>query len=355
MPIRIAINGFGRIGRLVTRIAKLRREFDIVAVNDLGDPESLATVFKYDSVHGLYPGSVEFDGSKITIDGDEISFLQEKDPAKLPWLAMSVDYVIEASGVFRKRTDIEKHIYAGAKRVILTVPSKDPVDATIVLGVNTHELKREHKLVSNASCTTNCAAPVVKVLHENFGLTKGMLNTVHAYTNDQHLLDGAHKSDPRRARMAALSIIPTETGAGQAIGKVLPELAGKFSGMAMRVPVPDGSIIDLTFVSQRPMSTESINAVFVAAAALDVWRGILTVTSDPIVSVDVVGNPHSAIVDLGMTQCLDAHMAKVYAWYDNEWGYSNRVVDLAERMAAQDGIEVKFSPRGTGHIRQYEP
>ncbi len=351
MAIRIAINGFGRIGRLATRIAKLRHEFNIVAVNDLGEAKQLLTLFKYDSIHGIFPGSMDFDGERLKVEGDSFIFLQEKDPAQLPWKKLQVDYVIEASGVFRTRSEVEKHLQAGARRVVMTVPSKDPIDATIVLGVNDHELQPEHKILSNASCTTNCVAPVVNLLHKTFGIKKGMLNTIHAYTNDQHLLDSPHK-DPRRARNAALSIIPTSTGAGKAIGQVIPELQGKLGAIAMRVPVPDGSIVDLILETQQAVNEEKVNNLLSQAAQKEL-SGILQVTSDPIVSVDIIGNPHSSIADLTLTQCLDDHTLRLCLWYDNEWGYSNRVVDLIERMAEQDGQKVAFTPRGTGHYRSF--
>ncbi len=331
---RIAINGFGRIGRTITRIAKLRGHYDVVAVNDLADPDDLAYAFKYDSIHGVYAGDVSLEGRTITIDGDPFEVLSEPDPAKLPWADMGVDYVIESTGRFRKLDELNQHLQAGAKRVLLTVPSKDPLEATLVMGVNDHVLTADSRIISNASCTTNCAAPVAKVLHETFGIKRGLLTTVHAYTSDQRLIDAPHK-DKRRSRSAATNIVPTSTGAARAIGQVIPELAGRLDGMAMRVPVPDGSVVDLTVELDKDVTPEAINAAM-AEAARSSLQGILQYCEDPIVSGDVIGNGHSSIFDAALTQVIDNRMAKVISWYDNEWGYSTRVEELIARVASMD-------------------
>jgi len=336
---RIAINGFGRIGRTITRIAKLRRHFDIVAVNDIAPPEALLYSFRFDSIHGRYPGKAELVGGTMNIDGDPFLILSEKDPAKLPWKELGVDYVIESTGVFRKRTQLEQHLAAGARRVILTVPCKDPLEATLVMGVNDHVVDGDSRIISNASCTTNCAAPLVKVLHDTFGVKRGLLSTIHAYTSDQRLIDAPHKDDMRRSRNAATNIVPTSTGAARAIGEVIPALKGRLDGLAMRVPVPDGSVVDLTVELERDASVESINAAM-KRAAYGPMRGILEYTTDPIVSSDIIGNSHSSIFDAPLTQVIDGRMAKVVAWYDNEWGYSSRVEDLIVRLAKMDGMDV---------------
>jgi glyceraldehyde 3-phosphate dehydrogenase len=263
---KIAINGFGRIGRTIMRVAKMRGHYDVVAVNDLASPDQLAYAFKYDSIHGVYPGEVAVDGDQMTIDGDPFKVLCEEDPARLPWKELGVDYVVESSGVFRTLLDLNKHLDAGAKRVVLTVPCKDPLDATLVTGVNDHVVTSSTQIISNASCTTNCAAPLAKVLHENFGIKRGLLTTVHAYTSDQRLIDSPHK-DKRRSRNAATNIVPTSTGAARAIGLVLPELAGKLDGLAMRVPVPDGSLVDMTVELINPVTVKSVNLAFAQAAA----------------------------------------------------------------------------------------
>jgi glyceraldehyde 3-phosphate dehydrogenase len=337
---KIAINGFGRIGRIVTRIAKMRRHFDVVAINDLTDPEHLAYAFKYDSVHGLYPGNVHLEGNTLTIDNDPFKVLGEKDPEKLPWGELGVDYVIESTGRFRKISELESHLRAGAKRVIVTVPTKDYLESTVVLGVNDHVLTKEAKIISNASCTTNCAAPVALVLHRAFGIKRGLLTTVHAFTADQRLVDSPHK-DFRRSRHASMNIIPTETGAARAIGRVIPELAGKLDGMAMRVPVPDGSVVDLTVELERGVTKEEVNEAVRKAAEGDLM-GILQYQEDPIVSTDIIGNRHSSIFDPELTQVMDGTLVKVIAWYDNEWGYSSRVEDLISRLAALDGLTSDF-------------
>lgn len=337
---KIAINGFGRIGRTIIRIAKLRRHFDIVAINDLAEPEALAYNFKYDSVHRMYPGEVKLDGNTLAIDGDRFRVLSEKDPAKLPWKELGVDYVIESTGKFRKLSELQHHLDAGARRVLVTVPTKDHLESTVVLGVNDHVVTKDARIISNASCTTNCAAPLAKVLHENFGIKRGLLTTVHAYTADQRLVDTPHK-DFRRSRHAALNIIPTSTGAAKAIGKVLPELDGRLDGLALRVPVPDGSVVDLVCELGRKASVDEINAAFRQAAA-GPMAPYLQYSEDEIVSSDIIGNSHSSIFDAPLTQVLDGNFAKVIAWYDNEWGYSNRVADLIAMVARQDGLDPAF-------------
>ncbi|MFO7298890.1 MAG: type I glyceraldehyde-3-phosphate dehydrogenase [Actinomycetes bacterium] len=329
---RVAINGFGRIGRAVFRIIAERPESDIqvVAINDLSDDDILAYLLEYDTVMGRFDQEVEVGDGVMRVGKHEIKMLMERDPAKLPWRELDVDVVVESTGVFRDRDSLQKHLDAGAKRVILTVPSKGPIDQTVVLGVNDEELGAEDVITSNASCTTNALAPIVKVLDEAFGVRKGLMNTVHAYTNDQRLADVPHK-DLRRARAATENIIPTTTGAAKAVGEVLPNMKGRLDGMAMRVPVPDGSIIDLVVELDRDVTVEEVNAA-VKAAAEGPFRGIIEYTEDPIVSADVIGNPHSSIFDASSTQVLGGNLVKVFSWYDNEWGYSNRVVDLIERL-----------------------
>ena len=334
---KIAINGFGRIGRTIMRIAKLRKHYDVVAVNDLASLDQLAYAFKYDSTHGVFPGEVSFDGDIMEIDGDKFKVLSERDPAKLPWKELGVDYVIESSGAFRHLTDLQKHIDGGAKRVVLTVPCKDPLDATLVSGVNDHVVTPSSTIISNASCTTNCAAPLTKVLHDSFGIRRGLLTTVHAYTSGQRLIDSPHASDKRRSRNAATNIVPTSTGAAKAIGLVMPELAGKLDGLAMRVPIPDGSIVDLVVELDSDATVESINVVM-QAAALGPMKGILQYSIDEIVSSDIIGNSHSSIFDSLLTQVMQDRMVKVVSWYDNEWGYSTRVEELVQRLAQMDGI-----------------
>ncbi|PCJ23438.1 MAG: type I glyceraldehyde-3-phosphate dehydrogenase [SAR86 cluster bacterium] len=334
---KIAINGFGRIGRTIMRIAKLRKHFNVVAVNDLANPDQLAYAFKYDSTHGIYPGEVNCTDDEIEIDGDSFKVLCERDPAKLPWKEMDVDYVIESSGVFRHIKDLEKHLSAGARRVVLTVPCKDALDATLVAGVNDHVVTDASTIISNASCTTNCAAPLTKVLHEAFGIKKGLLTTVHAYTSNQRLIDSPHGSDKRRSRNAATNIVPTSTGAAKAIGIVMPELAGKLDGIAMRVPVADGSIVDMVIELERDASVESINAAMLAAASGPL-KGILQYSDEAIVSSDIIGNSHSSIFDSLLTQVMDKRLVKVVSWYDNEWGYSTRVEELIGRLAKMDGL-----------------
>lgn len=316
------------------RIAKLRKHYDVVAVNDLVDPEDLAYAFKYDSTHGTYPGEVSLDGNTLTIDGDPFEVLQEPDPRLLPWTDLGVDYVVESSGRFRKVAELEWHLEAGATRVLVTVPTKDALPATLVTGVNDHVVTADTRIISNASCTTNCAAPLAMVLHEQFGIRRGLLSTVHAYTSDQRLIDTPHR-DMRRSRSAATNIVPTSTGAARAIGLVLPALAGRIDGVALRVPVPDGSLVDLTVELESDVSVERINAAMQQAAAGRL-RNILEYCTDPIVSSDVIGNSHSSIFDAQLTQVIGKRMAKVIAWYDNEWGYSTRVEELIDRVAQLD-------------------
>jgi glyceraldehyde 3-phosphate dehydrogenase len=335
---KIAINGFGRIGRTITRIAKMRRHFDIVAINDIAPPEALLYAFKYDSIHGRYPGSVEICDNTMNIDGDPFLILSERDPSKLPWKELKVDYVVESTGQFRRLAELEQHLTAGAQRVILTVPCKDPLEATLVMGVNDHVLNGDARIISNASCTTNCAAPMAKVLNESFGIRRGLLTTVHAYTSDQTLIDAPHPSDMRRSRNAATNIVPTSTGAARAIGQVIPELDGKLDGLAIRVPVPDGSLVDLTVELECDTTVEEVNAAMKKAAE-GPMRGILDYNTELLVSSDIVGNSHSSIFDAPLTQVIGGGLVKVIAWYDNEWGYSSRVEDLVVRIAKLDGMD----------------
>jgi glyceraldehyde 3-phosphate dehydrogenase len=330
MSIKVAINGFGRIGRLVFRAAQARDDIEVVAINDLTNVKTNAHLLKYDSVHGKFPGTVEVSGDSMVVNGKAIKVLSERDPGNLPWRELGIDVAIESTGVFRTRDKIEKHLQAGAKKVILTVPAKDEIDATIVLGVNNDELKPEHKIVSNASCTTNCLAPVAKVLNDNFGIKRGWMTTVHAYTNDQSILDLVH-SDLRRARAAAQNLIPTTTGAAKAVGKVIPALKGKLDGIAMRAPVADGSVVDLVVELEKDTTAEEINAKMKEAAE-GALKGILEYCDDPIVSADVIDNPVSSIFDALSTSVMDGNFVKVLSWYDNEWGYSNRVVDLIAKL-----------------------
>ena len=328
MAIRVAINGFGRIGRNVLRSAKQsgRTDVDFVAVNDLTDAKTLAHLLRYDSVHGRYPGTVEVSGSGLIVDGDEIQVLSQRDPAALPWGELGIDVVIESTGHFSDRAGAAKHLEAGAKKVIISAPGKNE-DITIVLGVNEEKYDPEtHHVISNASCTTNCLAPVVKVLTENFGFRHGLMTTIHSYTNDQSILDLPHK-DLRRARAAAMSMIPTTTGAAKATGIVIPEVAGRIDGMAIRVPTPDVSIVDLVAEVEKDTTADEVNAAF-RAAAEGPLKGILAVSDEPLVSIDYTGNPNSSIVDGLSTSVMSGRMVKVLSWYDNEWGYSNRVVDL---------------------------
>ena len=332
--IRVAINGFGRIGRTVFRVIAQRPEagIEIVALNDLADDEMAAYLLKYDTVMGEFPGKVTVGDGYLVAGGHMVKTYTIKDPAQLPWKELEVDVVIESTGVFRTRAEVAKHLEAGAKRVILTVPAKDELDATVVLGVNDDDLEADDRIVSNASCTTNCLAPIAKILDEAFGIKRGFMTTVHAYTNDQRLADVPHK-DFRRSRAATLNIIPTTTGAAKAVGKVLPQLKGKLDGMAMRVPVPDGSTVDLVVELNTTVTVEEVNAA-VAKAAAGPLKGIVQYSEAPLVSTDIISNPHSSIFDAPSTLVLGGNKVKLLAWYDNEWGYSERVVDLIERLAA---------------------
>ena len=323
----VAINGFGRIGRSILRIiVENDSDINVVAINDLGNYENLAYLLKHDSVMGILDRNVSVAGDKLIVDDRTIQLTSIKDPAELPWKEMDVDVVVESTGIFRDSESLNKHLDAGAKKVLLTVPPKDNIDATIVLGVNDGDLKPEDKIVSNASCTTNCLAPIAKVLDDNFGIISGLMTTVHAYTNDQALAETTH-SDFRRGRSATQNIIPTSTGAAKAVGMVLPELNGKLDGMAMRVPVPDGSVVDLVVELEKKVSIDDINKA-VKNAADNELNGILEYSEVPLVSTDILNNPHSSIYDASSTQLLEGNHVKVVCWYDNEWGYSNRVVDL---------------------------
>ena len=339
MAVRVGINGFGRIGRLVLRVMAGRpSEFDVVAINDLADPKALKQLFKYDSVHGRYAGPVEAKDNALIVDGREIKILAERAPAKLPWDKLGVEVVLESTGVFTKR-QTEKggygdHLKAGARKVILSAPAKDDPDLMLVFGVNDDQLNAGHQCISNASCTTNCLAPVAKVLNDLFGIVEGLMTTVHAFTNDQHVLDLVHR-DPRRARAAGVNIIPTTTGAARAVGKVIPELNGKLNGFAIRVPVADGSLVDLTVTLKKSVKREDVNAA-IKEAAEGRMKGILEYSEDPLVSSDIVGNPHSSIFDSLSTMTMPVNggkMVKVVSWYDNEWGYSCRTADLIARAA----------------------
>ncbi|KZK73990.1 MAG: type I glyceraldehyde-3-phosphate dehydrogenase [Pelodictyon luteolum] len=325
--VKVGINGFGRIGRLVFRQAMDNPKFEIVAINDLCDTKTLAHLLKYDSTHKKFNGEVTVEGNNLVVNGKTITITAERDPLNLPWKALGCDLVVESTGIFTSREAAYKHITAGAKKVIISAPAKDKIDATIVLGVNDDLITGSEEIVSNASCTTNCLAPMVKVLEDNFGIEKGYMTTIHAYTNDQNILDLPHK-DLRRARSAAVSMIPTSTGAAKAIGEVIPELAGKLDGFAVRVPVPDGSMTDLTAILKKPATKEEINAAMKAAAD-GPMKGYLEYCTDPIVSQDIVGNPHSCIFDSLLTMSAGT-MVKVVGWYDNELGYSTRVTDLLE-------------------------
>ena len=332
MAVKVGINGFGRIGRNVYRAAQAAgADLEFVAVNDLTDPATLAHLLAYDSILGRFPGEVEAGEKSISIDGKELEVLSERDPAQLPWEELGVDVVIESTGLFTARADAAKHLEAGAKKVIVSAPAKEP-DVTVALGVNFDTYDREqHHIISNASCTTNCLAPVAKVLNDAFGIEHGLMTTIHAYTADQRLQDMPHK-DLRRARAAALNLIPTTTGAAKAVGLVLPELNGKLNGLAMRAPVATGSVVDLVFTPSNPTEPGAVNAA-VKAAAEGPLKGILAYTEDPIVSTDIVGDPHSSIFDAEQTMAIgDGRMIKVVAWYDNEWGYSNRCVELAGKV-----------------------
>ena len=326
--MRVAINGFGRIGRSVFRILDKRKDINVVAINDLFDREALAYLLKYDTVMGGFgDASVRIEGDLLHTANDAVKMISERNPADLPWKELDIDVVIEATGVFTTREKLTPHLDAGAKRVILTVPSKDEIDYTVVLGVNEDGLKPEHRIVSNASCTTNCLAPMAKVLNDAFGIVEGVMTTTHAYTNDQRLADVPH-SDWRRSRAAAENIIPTTTGAARAVGKVLPELAGKLDGIAARVPVADGSVVDLIVEVNRNVTVADVNAAVLAATKTDRLKNVLEYSNNHLVSSDIIGNPYSSIYDASYTRVVGNRFVKTLNWYDNEWGYSNRVVDL---------------------------
>jgi glyceraldehyde 3-phosphate dehydrogenase len=326
MAIRVGINGFGRIGRNVFRILENDPAFEVVAINDLGSDDMLAYLLQYDSVHGRFKGTVSHGDRCLIVNGREVKVYTERDPASIPWGKHNVDFAVESTGIFTSREACSKHLAGGAKKVLLTVPPKDAIDAVVVMGVNQEMLKKEHRIISNASCTTNCLAPMAKVLNDAFGIDHGLITTIHAYTNDQRVLDVLH-SDPRRARAAALNIIPTSTGAAKAVGQVIPELNGRLHGMALRVPVPDGSATDLVATLKKDVTTEEVNAALKAASD-GPMKGILRFTLDPIVSSDIVGDPASSIIDGLSTMVMQKRMVKVLSWYDNEWGYSNRCRDL---------------------------
>jgi glyceraldehyde 3-phosphate dehydrogenase len=325
--MKIAINGFGRIGRSVFRILDQRSDAEVVAINDVFDHEALRYLLSYDTVMGRFPGTLRLEGDTLVTSHGRTRMLRERDPLKLPWKDLGVDAVVESTGIFTSREKLMPHLEAGAKRVVLTVPAKDQIDYTVVLGVNDDGLKPEHRLISNASCTTNCLAPLAKVLHDSFGIVEGIINTVHAYTNDQRLADVPH-SDWRRSRAAAENIIPTSTGAAKAVGQVLPELKGKLDGIAARVPVPDGSVVDLFVELEKRVSVENVHAAIKTAADSQRLRGILQFVDSAVVSSDVIGNAHSSIFDAGFTSVTGGKFLKCLSWYDNEWGYSNRVCDL---------------------------
>jgi glyceraldehyde 3-phosphate dehydrogenase len=331
MATNIGINGFGRIGRSVFRILSERDDINVVCINDLFENEQLAYLLKYDTVMGIFQKEVRATEDEMYVDDQQVAMTAHRDPTDIPWKDLGVDFVIESTGVFRERNGLEKHLNAGARKVLLTVPAKDEIDATIVLGVNDDQLKPAHRIVSNASCTTNCLAPIAKILDESFGIEEGFITTVHAYTNDQRLADVPHK-DFRRSRAAGENIIPTTTGAARAVGKVLPQLKGKLDGLAMRVPVPDGSIVDLVARLGSKASVEDVNAA-VRKAAQGPMQKVVEYSEAPLVSSDIIGNPHSSIFDALSTSSLQDGFVRIVSWYDNEWGYSNRVVDLIDKMA----------------------
>lgn len=340
MAVRVAINGFGRIGRLTFRnLISRPNDFEVVAVNDLTDNKTLSLLLKYDSVHGRFDGDVQFDDENLIVDGKKIRVFEERDPSKLPWGDMNVDVVVESTGVFTNRAKdgkpgYDSHIQAGARKVVISAPAKDAPDLTCVIGVNDDQLTADMTCISNASCTTNCLAPVAKVLNDNWGISTGLMTTVHAYTNDQKILDLPH-SDMYRARAAAMNIIPTSTGAAAAVGLVIPELNGKLTGMAMRVPVPTGSVVDLVASLEKPANADEINAA-VKAAADGPMKGVLEYATDPLVSSDIIDNPHSSVFAADFTKVIEgsANLVKVVSWYDNEWGYSSRTADLIAKLGA---------------------
>jgi glyceraldehyde 3-phosphate dehydrogenase len=325
--MRVAINGFGRIGRSIFRVLDHRKEIDLVAINDIFDKGALVYLLKYDTVMGRFPGKVALDGDILNAGHQQVKLLSERIPEQLPWGDLGIDVVVESTGIFRQKAQLQNHLTAGAKKVILTVPPKDKIDYMVVLGVNDDGLTKDHNIISNASCTTNCLAPMAKVLHEAFGIELGVINTIHAYTNDQRLADVPH-SDWRRSRAAAENVIPTTTGAARAVGKVLPELNGKLDGIAMRVPVPDGSVVDFNVRLEQDVTLEKINDAVHAAAKSGPLAKVLEYSTLPVVSTDIIGNEHSSIYDAPFTRVIGGNFIKTLNWYDNEWGYSNRVVDL---------------------------
>jgi len=329
--MRVAINGFGRIGRSVFRILNNRKDIDVIAINDLFDNDVLAYLLKYDTIMKRFGQDVILKGDQLITPNENVKMLEIRNPEELPWKEMDIDVVVEATGIFRTKDKLLSHIRAGAKRVVLTVPAKDEIDFTVVIGVNDEDLKPEHKIISNASCTTNCLAPMVEILNDNFGIIEGLMTTTHAYTNDQRLADVPHK-DWRRGRAAAENIIPTTTGAAKAVGQVIPALKGKLDGMALRVPVPDGSIVDLVVEVEKDVTVEDVHTVVRMAAQSEKMKNVLLYSDDKIVSSDIVGNSYSSIYDAEFTRVLGKRIIKTLNWYDNEWGYSNRVVDLIEML-----------------------
>ena len=325
--MRVAINGFGRIGRSVFRILNQKENIKVVAINDIFDKAALAYLLKYDTVMGRFSENVSLEGDMLNTESQSVKLIAERDPSCLPWAELGIDILIESTGIFRQKSQLEMHLNAGAKRVILTVPAKDEIDYTVVLGVNDNGLKPDHRIVSNASCTTNCLAPMAKVLDSEFGIELGVINTIHAYTNDQRLADVPH-SDWRRSRAAAENVIPTTTGAARAVGKVLPELDGKLDGIAMRVPVPDGSVVDFNVRLKRDVNEKEINDAVYEASKTGPLKDVLQYSTLPVVSTDIIGNPHSSIFDAPFTRVIEGNLIKTLNWYDNEWGYSNRVADL---------------------------
>ena len=330
--MRVAINGFGRIGRSVFRVLNERKDIEVVAINDIFEKGALVYLLKYDTVMGRFPDSVELQGDVLKTGSQTVKLLAERNPEELPWGEMDVDIVVESTGIFRQRKQLEQHLTAGAKRVILTVPSKDEIDYTVVLGVNDNGLNDSHRIISNASCTTNCLAPMAKVLHEAFEIELGVINTIHAYTNDQRLADVPH-SDWRRSRAAAENVIPTTTGAARAVGKVLPELNGKLDGIAMRVPVPDGSVVDFNVKIKKTVTVDEVNEAVLAASKTGSLCNVLEYSTLPVVSSDIIGNKYSSIFDAPFTKVIGGNYIKTLNWYDNEWGYSNRVVDVMSLIA----------------------
>lgn len=329
--IKVAINGFGRIGRAAFKIALEHKEIELVAVNDLSDNKTLAHLLKYDSVYGKFKYEIEADNQYLTVDGQKIRFLAVKEPTELPWKELGVDVVLECTGIFRTKEKAGAHLTAGAKKVILSAPGKDAEIKTFVIGVNEEKYNGE-EIINNASCTTNCVAPVMAVIKEKWGIKKAMMTTIHSYTADQNLIDGSHK-DLRRARSAAINIVPTSTGAAKATGETIPELKGKFDGLAVRVPTPVVSLSDFTILTEKPVTKEELNQAFKEAAKNPKFKNVLAVTEDPIVSTDLIGDPHSSIVDLSLTQVVDGDLVKVIAWYDNEWGYACRLVEMVKIVA----------------------